>query len=116
MLFELDSMSHKLVAIVVAAAVAVDAVVDVAVGDEIADCSFVVDDFVADDDHAGLENLNFDNFLYSAKQIKILLEISEISSAKRDCLNRQYGGTVKMRKYFTCIMLFRGKTERTCGL
>ena len=70
MLFELDSMSHKLVAIVVvvaAAAVAVDVVVDVAVGDAIADCSFVVDDFVADGDHVGLENLNFDNFLYSAK-------------------------------------------------
>ena len=80
MLSELDSMLHKLVAIV-AVAVAVD--VDVVDDDAIADCSFVAaDDFVADDDHAGLENLNFDNFLYSAKQIKIL---SEISSAKRDC-------------------------------
>ena len=78
-------MSHKLVAIVVvvaAAAVAVDVVVDVAVGDAIADCSFVVDDFVAGGDHVGLENLNFDNFLYSAKQIKILLEISGKNSAK----------------------------------
>ena len=82
MLFELDSKSHKLVAIVVAAAVAVDAAVDVVVGDVIADCSFVVDDFVADGDHVGLENLNFDNFLYSAKQIKILLEISGKNSAK----------------------------------
>ena len=67
MLSELDSMLHKLVAIVAAADV--DAVVDVVAVDDdaIADCSFVVDDFVADDDHAGLENLNFDNFLYSAK-------------------------------------------------
>ena len=89
MLSELDSMLHKLVAIVAAVAAAdVDAVVDVVVVDDdaIADCSFVAaDDFVADDDHAGLENLNFDNFLYSAKKIKILSEISESSSAKRDC-------------------------------
>ena len=69
MLSVLDSMLHKLVAIVAAAAVAaavaadVDAVVVVDDG-AIADCSFVAaDDFVAD----GLENLNFDNFLYSAK-------------------------------------------------
>ena len=98
MLFELDSMSHKLVAIVVAAAVAVDAAVDVAVGDEIADCSFVVDDFVADDDHVGLENLNFDNFLYSAKQIKILLEISGKNSAKN---TKKYDVTVKMKDEIT---------------
>ena len=100
MLFELDSMSHKLVAIVVvvAAAVAVDAVVDVAVGDAIADCSFVVDDFVADGDHVGLENLNFDNFLYSAKQIKILLEISGKNSAKN---TKKYDVTVKMKDEIT---------------
>ena len=98
MLFELDSMSHKLVAIVVAAAVAVDAAVDVVVGDEIADCSFVVDDFVADDDHVGLENLNFDNFLYSAKQIKILLEISGKNSAKN---TKKYDVTVKMKDEIT---------------
>ena len=68
MLSELDSMLHKLVAIVaVVAAADVDAVV-VVDDDAIADCSFVAaGDFVADDDHAGLENLNFDNFLYSAK-------------------------------------------------
>ena len=84
MLSELDSMLHKLVAIVAAAAVAADVDAVVVVDDDaFADCSLVAaDDFVADDDHAGLENLNFDNFLYSAKQIKIL---SEISSAKRDC-------------------------------
>ena len=80
MLSELDSMLHKLVAIVVAVVAAADAVVvDVVVvdvvGDAIADCSFVaVDGFVADGDHVGLENLNFDNFPYSAKKIKISLE------------------------------------------
>ena len=100
MLFELDSMSHKLVAIVVAAAaaVAVDVVVDVAVGDAIADCSFVVDDFVADGDHVGLENLNFDNFLYSAKQIKILSEISCKNLAENA---KKYDVTVKMKDEIT---------------
>ena len=70
-------MLHKLVAIVVAAvdAAAVDAVVVDVAGDAIADCSFVAaDEFVADGDHVGLENLNFDNFPYSAKKIKILSE------------------------------------------
>ena len=50
-----------------AVVIAVDVVV-VAVVDAIADCSYVDGDFVVDD-HVG--HLNFDNFLYSAKQIEI---------------------------------------------
>ena len=55
---------------VAAAAVVIAVDVGVAVVDAIADCSCVDGDFVVDD-HVGLENLNFDNFLYSAKQIEI---------------------------------------------
>ena len=61
-----------MVAVVAAAVAIADAGVAV---DAIADCSFVAaDEFVADGDHVGLENLNFDNFPYSAKKIKILSE------------------------------------------
>ena len=54
-----------MVAVVAAAVAIADAGVAV---DAIADCLFVDGDFVVDD-HVGLENLNFDNFLYSAKEI-----------------------------------------------
>ena len=53
---------------VAAAAVVIAVDVGVAVVDAIADCSCVDGDFVVDD-HVG--HLNFDNFLYSAKQIEI---------------------------------------------